>query len=170
MQNYFEFYGLPIQLNLDLALLKQKFFEISRNSHPDLFANATPSEQEKALEISTLNTVAYKTLLHQHSRIEHILHLYHTDSNQNLPPVFLGEMMDMNERIDEATPETKEQLTQEIAQLKKDFEVEMHQLFEQFDNAKEIDRASILLTLNQLHLKNKYLLRLNERHDTFAAE
>ncbi len=170
MQNHFEFYGLPVQLNLDLANLKQKFFEISRTYHPDLFANSTPSEQEKALEISTQNTIAYKTLLNDNSRLEHLLHLYHTDTNQTLPPTFLGQMMDLNEQIDEVTPETRDGLVAEIRELQNQFEVEMHSLFEAFDTAAEADKTSILLTLNQLHLKNKYLLRLNESLNTFAAE
>ena len=170
MQNYFEFYGLPIQLNLNLALLKQKFFEISRTYHPDLFANATPSEQEEALQISTKNTVWYKTLSNENSRLEHVVQLYRIENNEALPTAFLGQMMDLNEQIDEVTNDTRDDLVSEIMELKNAFYTEMFSLFEKFDESTEANKTSILLTLNQLHLKNKYLLRLNESLNTFAAE
>ncbi|MDZ4757843.1 MAG: iron-sulfur cluster co-chaperone HscB C-terminal domain-containing protein [Bacteroidota bacterium] len=170
MKNYYKFYGLPVKLNLDLALLKQKFFEISRNYHPDLFANSTPAEQDKALQISTENTIAYKTLLNTSARLQHVLQLFNIDTNQPLSPMFLGEMMDLNEQIDDITADTFPALRREIEELKKGFDAEMLHYFEKFDAASEVDKSSILLNLNQLHLKSKYLLRLNESLNTFAAD
>ena len=79
-------------------------------------------------------------------------------------------MQDLNEQIDEVTNDTRDDLVSEIMELKNAFYTEMFSLFEKFDESTEANKTSILLTLNQLHLKNKYLLRLNESLNTFAAE
>ena len=61
--NYFEIFGLPIQLKVDKAVLPQKYFELSKKFHPDFYANATPSEQIHSLEITANLNKAYKTFL-----------------------------------------------------------------------------------------------------------
>lgn len=167
--DYYSFYGLPIHLNIDESVLKKKFFELSRLYHPDLFANATPAEQDKALQISTLNTLAYKVLSDRNSRLEHVFDLHQIERSETLPQDFLMEMMDLNEEVEEATAATQPELARQILEMRGGFDAEMGLLFGEFDRAETSKKTSILLRLNQLHLKNKYLLRLQQSLNIFAA-
>ena len=51
--DYYGFFGLPRRLNLDAALLEERFRALSRQFHPDYFYNATPSERRASLERSS---------------------------------------------------------------------------------------------------------------------
>ena len=61
--NFFEFFKIPISLEPDLAELKRKYYLNSRKYHPDHFTMDSEEIQEEALEMSSLNNKAYKTLL-----------------------------------------------------------------------------------------------------------
>src|SRR3989304_855510 len=43
--DYFDVFGLPRKLGLDLEELQRRFYDWSRKFHPDLFQRATPEEQ-----------------------------------------------------------------------------------------------------------------------------
>ena len=47
---YFELFGLTPALNLDLKDLEQRYFRLSRQWHPDLFARKSAVEQQTALD------------------------------------------------------------------------------------------------------------------------
>ena len=48
-EDYFAFLGLPRRLNMDKALLEERFRDLSRQYHPDYFYNAPPKERLAAL-------------------------------------------------------------------------------------------------------------------------
>ena len=66
MMNYFEIFGLPIQLKVDKKELPKRFFELSRKFHPDFYVNSTPSEKEKAfIDYWENNRLKEKSILKQ---------------------------------------------------------------------------------------------------------
>uniref|UniRef100_UPI003D7F577D DnaJ domain-containing protein n=1 Tax=Pedobacter sp. TaxID=1411316 RepID=UPI003D7F577D len=71
--DYFELYGLPVSFNPDLAIVKQKFYELSKKYHPDFFINESQEKQEEVLELSTLNNKAYQVLSDPQKRLHYIL-------------------------------------------------------------------------------------------------
>lgn len=73
--DYFTFFGLPRKLNIDVALLEQEYYRLSRKLHPDLNAHADPREQEWSLQQSSLLNDAYRTLKDPIKRTEYLLHL-----------------------------------------------------------------------------------------------
>ena len=48
--DYFELFGIPVQLKVDHGSLSKRFFELSRQYHPDYYAAASDAEQVTALE------------------------------------------------------------------------------------------------------------------------
>jgi molecular chaperone HscB len=121
--NYFSFYGMQQSFDFDPAKLKTAFLEKSKQFHPDFYTN-DPESQNIALAVSAYNNQAYKILGNDISRAQYLvgLHLGHEDEKQQLPNMFLMEMMDLNEAIDElgfAKDEAKAtQLRAEINALK----------------------------------------------------
>jgi molecular chaperone HscB len=107
LDDYFAFLGLPRRLDIDMALLEQRFRELSRQYHPDYFYNAPAKERLAALEQSSHLNDAYRTLRHLVSRIEYLLGLEGLalskpgDTSPKVPPSLLEEVFALNEELDE---------------------------------------------------------------------
>ncbi|MCO6495923.1 MAG: Fe-S protein assembly co-chaperone HscB [Bacteroidetes bacterium] len=102
--NYFRFYGLEPTFNLDEKLLRQKYLEINKTYHPDFFV-LDPAKQAEALQISSYNNDAYKTLEKFDKRVAYYLSLYglyDKESKAELPPDFLMDVIDLNEELADA--------------------------------------------------------------------
>jgi molecular chaperone HscB len=107
LEDYFAFLGLPRRLDIDMALLEQRFRELSRQYHPDYFYNAPAKERIAALERSSHLNDAYRTLRNQVSRIEYLLGLEGLpltksgEGSPKVPPSLLEEVFALNEELDE---------------------------------------------------------------------
>ena len=73
--SYFEQFGLPAHLHLDLAALEKSFYAQSRRLHPDRFAARPAEEQQAALAASSRLNDAYRTLRDPIARTEYLLAL-----------------------------------------------------------------------------------------------
>ena len=60
--DYFEVFGLPRRLRVDLDALQRRFYELSRRHHPDFHQGAAAEDQARALEASALVNRAYRAL------------------------------------------------------------------------------------------------------------
>lgn len=102
--NYFRFYGFEPEFDIDEKLLRQKYLQINRDFHPDFFA-LNPEKQVEALQISSYNNDAFKTLETFDKRVAYYLSLYglyDKESKAELPPDFLMEVIDLNEEVADA--------------------------------------------------------------------
>ena len=117
--NYFEFFGLPRKLTLDVAALEKQFYTMSRKLHPDRFASKPLAEQEAALAQSSLLNDAYRTLKDPISRTQYLLKLEGveleeqskaatdaarttgTEKKQVVPPELLEEVFELNMQLQE---------------------------------------------------------------------
>ena len=112
--DYFQFFGVPRRLNLEIVDLERRFRELSRKFHPDYYYNASPSERLASLERSSYLNDAYRALRNPVSRIEHLLAIEglppatidgpSTGSGQaaaKVPPALLEEVFALNEELDE---------------------------------------------------------------------
>nr|WP_199082508.1 Fe-S protein assembly co-chaperone HscB [Pedobacter sp. ASV19] len=100
--DYFELYGLSLSFNPDPAVVKQKFYELSKKFHPDFYIMESQEKQEEVLELSTLNNKAYQILSDPQKRLHYILELkglLTEGENYVLPQSFLMEMMEVNEAL-----------------------------------------------------------------------
>jgi molecular chaperone HscB len=73
--DYFSVFGLPRKLNIDLSALERSFYRLSRKLHPDMFAQASPQEQQWSLDQTSLLNDAYRTLKNPVARTEYLLKL-----------------------------------------------------------------------------------------------
>ena len=75
MSDYFETFGLDRRLGLDTAALQRRFYELSRQWHPDFHQSAPPAEQARALEASARVNAAYRALRDPIARVEYLIRL-----------------------------------------------------------------------------------------------
>ena len=62
MTDYYELLGIPRGLNLSLDELQKRYYELSRQLHPDRFMQKPEAEQQRALDMSSALNDAYRTL------------------------------------------------------------------------------------------------------------
>jgi len=175
MTNYFELYYMPVTFHPDPVEIKSKFYELSRLYHPDRFAQGGGEELKKALHMSAMNNEAYKTFKSADATMAYILKLnglLEDEEKYSLPPAFLMEMMDLNEAISDAEAEPDNTDAGQMATNALNEQLELWDdatnlligRFEKGDNTKEL-----LLQIKDQYFRKKYLLRIKERIDRFAA-
>jgi molecular chaperone HscB len=117
--DYFEFFGLPRKLTLDVVALEKQFYTMSRKLHPDRFAAKPLAEQEAALAQSSLLNDAYRTLKGPILRTQYLLKLEGVEleeqskaateaarasgveKKQVVPPELLEEVFELNMQLQE---------------------------------------------------------------------
>lgn len=171
--NYFEFYGIPESFTPDTALLKKKFYELSKKYHPDFHANEDDEKQQEILELSTLNNKAHQTLSDPYKRLEYILrthNLLEDGAKPQLPSDFLMEMMDINERLMEVDDANQlGHITAEVLAIEGDIDESIAGFtagYEQLDDTAKEDRLN---KIADCYFRQKYLLRIKESLNTFAS-
>jgi len=174
MSNYFELYDIPQSFHPDAAKVKSKFYELSRKYHPDRFANADDAAKIESLRMSALNNEAYKTLSDPDKVMAYILklnNLLEDEEKYSLPPAFLMEMMDLNEAVSDAeTGDDESSRTQAKNVLHEQLGIWSEaagKLITQYDAGDSSE--ALLLQVKDLYFRKKYLLRIQERINRFAA-
>ncbi len=172
--NYFEFFNIPIAFNIDGTLLKQRFYENSKQFHPDFYTLESVEKQAEILELSTLNNQAYRTLSDFDKRMEYILKLKNAlaaEGENKIPQDFLLDMMDINENLMDLefdfNEATYQQVLQEIANQERDIYSEVTSIIEYYKDEKAT--AQELSAVRDYYLKKKYLLRIQENLSKFAT-
>jgi len=171
--NYFEFYELPESFNIDEKALKNKFYQLSKKYHPDFYANEDEDKQQQILELSTLNNKAYKVLNDSNKRTEYILQLHGllTDGDKHkLAPGFLMEMMEINEALMEIEDEQSfSALKSQIKGMDDELSEELSTTIKNYEADNQVDKEKALNTIKDIYYRQKYLLRIKDSLNTFAA-
>ena len=109
MNDYFEVFGLPRKLQVDLDALQRSFYELSRRHHPDFHQGAGAEAQDRALEASALVNRAYRALRDPVARVEYLIALEEgrevreeTTAKAKVPMDLLAEMLEVQEALEEA--------------------------------------------------------------------
>ena len=157
--NYFELFEIPVRIKNDKTLLAKKYVELQRKYHPDFYTQSTEYEQLDALEISSLINKALKVLQNEEQTIKYVLQqkgLLEEEEKYVLPPVFLMEMMELNEGDATSTIQQATNYADELHNEVKDI-IDTY-------NDTTISNES-LLKLKEYYYKKKYLQRILERLD-----
>ncbi len=169
MRNYFELYELPVSFAPDQALVKKKYYALSKKYHPDFYANESESVQEEVLNLSTENTKAYQILSNPAKIIEYVLQLKEVlqeGEQYALPQEFLMEMMEVNEQLMDLqfdpNPSILEKVKREITVFEESLNRELNQLISGFETLDNDHQQVKLVKIKDLYYRAKYLARLKE--------
>jgi molecular chaperone HscB len=170
--NYFEFYGIPESFSMDEAALKKKFYTLSKEYHPDFYANESEEKQQEILELSTINNKAYKVLSDPYRRMEYILqeHNLLTGDKYQLAPDFLMEMMEINEALMEVDDAAQlDPIKTQIADSEDELNSKLSSAISSYQTADDTGKQKLLETIRDIYYRQKYLLRIKDTLNTFAA-
>ncbi len=175
MLSYFELYGLPVSFHPDATIVKNRFYELSRKYHPDRATQGDAAAQAEALRMAALNNDAYKTLKDPYATMAYILRLnglLEDEEKYVLPPAFLMEMMEINEALSDYEADNTNEDARQMVTTALDEQLELWQdatqlLVNRYDKGEHT--KELLLQVKDQYFRKKYLLRVKERIDTFAA-
>ena len=142
-KNFFRFFGLEPKLVVDLPELQKRFYQLSRQWHPDKFGRKAADEQAQALEATAILNDGYRTLKDPVKRAEYLLteegFPIGEQRSKDVPPELLEEVFELNMMLEElksGDEDARQQL--EAAKLKffdlrSGVDGELERLFEKYD-------------------------------------
>lgn len=155
---YFEALGLEPTLALDDASLKKRFYDATRQWHPDRFSRASADEQQKALDMTALINDAYRSLRDPVARAEYYLELQGIGPSKSAPPELLEEMFELNMELDELRERGEhEAANQRYLTMQAEVDAQLTTPMEPMKLRDLLDRRryiSNLLHKNNVHLSN----------------
>jgi len=175
MENYFAHFGLVESFYLDEDDLKRRYYQISKENHPDRFVQSDMESQDKAQQLTSKNNDAYQTLKDFDSRMKYILSINNLlgDSQNEISQEFLMEMMDINEALFELemSPNAAQirEVSKEVADKKNELLHEIEPLMKNYPDSDNDQKIEIMEQVKSYYLKNKYLLRILDKIASFAA-
>jgi molecular chaperone HscB len=98
---FYEALGLEPTLAIDAADLQKRFYERSRQWHPDRFSRASAGDQQRALDMTAVLNDAFRTLRDPVSRAEYFLKESGIEVSKEAPPELLEEVFELNMALEE---------------------------------------------------------------------
>jgi molecular chaperone HscB len=127
--DYFTVFGLPRKLRVDPDALQRRFYELSRQHHPDFHQGTDAAGQAETLARSALVNRAYRALRDPLPRVEYLIALEEgrearegATEKPKAPRELLQEMLEVQEALEEAKAEgmaetTADRLREDRARL-----------------------------------------------------
>jgi molecular chaperone HscB len=142
-KNFFQFFGLDQKLSIDLPDLQKRFYELSRQWHPDRFSRKSAEEQAQSLEATSVLNDGYRTLRDPVKRAEYLLteegFPIGEQRSKDVPPELLEEVFELNmmlEELREGEADARPQLEiarENFAGLRAQVDGELEKLFSKYD-------------------------------------
>jgi molecular chaperone HscB len=144
-KNFFQFFGLEPKLVIDLPDLQKRFYDLSRQWHPDKFSRKSADEQAQALEATSILNDGYRTLRDPVKRAEYLLtedgFPIAEQRSKDVPPELLEEVFELNMMLEElksgdedARPQL-EAAKHKFYELRSNVDDELEKLFARHDRS-----------------------------------
>ncbi len=144
-RNFYEFFGIERKLGVDNEALQKRFYELSRQWHPDRFGRKSAEEQAQALEASAILNDGYRTLRDPVKRAEYLLKEegfpIGEQRSKDVPPELLEEVFELNMMLeelkggDESARPQLEAAAQNFENLRTEVDRELEAMFSKYDAA-----------------------------------
>jgi molecular chaperone HscB len=174
--DYFAVFGLDRRLKINESELQRKFYELSRQYHPDRFAGAPPAEQEYALDMTALLNDAYRVLKDPVKRAEYLLKREGFDIGEqrsnNVPPELLEEVFELNmmlEELRDGDESTRPQLEAEEKRFAHMLERVDCDLVHEFDVYDAEPDPTVLTMIRSILNRRRYIQNLVREVDRALA-
>lgn len=142
-RNFYEFFGIERKLTLDTEALQKRFYELSRQWHPDRFSRKSAEEQAEALDATAILNDGYRTLRDPVKRAEYLLteggFSIGEQRSRDVPPELLEEVFELNMMLEElkqgdetARPQL-ESAKENFVNLRAGIDRELNALFAKYD-------------------------------------
>jgi molecular chaperone HscB len=103
--DYYTLLGLNRKLKLNAAELQQRFYELSRQLHPDRFMRKPEAERQYSLDASSILNDAYRALKDPVKRAQYVLSQEGFEigeqRSKDVPPELLEEVFELNMALEE---------------------------------------------------------------------
>lgn len=175
-QDYYALLGLERKLSLAPDDLQRRFYELSRQLHPDRFMRKSEQERQYSLDASSVLNDAYRTLKDPVKRAHYVLAQEGFDVGEqrgkDVPPELLEEVFELNMALEEmrggddsARPQL-ESAEASFTGMLHQVDEELQNMFDSYDAAPGRDK---LTKLRALLNRRKYILNLvNEVQKTLT--
>jgi molecular chaperone HscB len=166
---FFSFFGLPEQLSIDIADLQKRFYELSRQLHPDRYTRKSERERQYSLEATAILNDGYRALRDPVKRAEYVLKQNGLDvgeqRSKNVPAELLEEVFELNmalEELREGDSSVRPQLEkaeEHFRGMLTDVDGELEHQFRTFDQAED-GRTDILAKIRATLNRRRYIQNL----------
>ncbi|MEZ5353703.1 MAG: Fe-S protein assembly co-chaperone HscB [Bryobacteraceae bacterium] len=162
--DYFEVFGIRPSLAIDLSALQKRFYELSRQWHPDRFAARSPEERQQALDNTAALNDAFRVLRDPVSRAEYLL--AHNglaiagQGGKDVPPDLLEEALELNMALEEADSSDLGRFQKQYGEMLETIDRDLGALFADYDAT---PGEAILLNVRQLLNRRKYISNLTAK-------
>ncbi|WP_252179511.1 Fe-S protein assembly co-chaperone HscB [Endozoicomonas sp. 4G] len=160
-KNFFELFQLPVEFQVDQALLSERYRELQKLVHPDRFAGEGESQQRLAVQYAAFVNEGLETLKSPLDRALYLLelagHPVDLENNTVMDTVFLMEQMELREAISDIRehqdPESElDRLIAQVDQSVMDYQNEFASLWQKGDKA-SLEQAAAVVQKMQFMVK-----------------
>lgn len=150
--DYFALLGLERKLNLAGDKLQQRFYELSRQLHPDRYMRKPERERQYSLDASSILNDAYRGLKDPVRRAQYVLSQEGFEVGEqrtkDVPPELLEEVFELNMALEEmrggdasARPQL-EAAEKNFTNMLSDVDRQLETLFAEYDQSQSRDTLS----------------------------
>jgi molecular chaperone HscB len=147
--DYFALFGLERKLGISNEDLQRRFYELSRQLHPDRFMRQPERERQYSLDASSVLNDAYRVLKDPLKRAQYVLSQEGFDvgeqRSKDVPPELLEEVFDLNMALeemrggDESARRQLEQAEKNFTNMLSEVDHKLEALFGRYDQAPSRD-------------------------------
>jgi len=140
---FYDALGLEPRLALDPNDLKKRFYDRSRQWHPDRFSRASSEEKQKSEEMTAVLNDAFRTLREPVARAEYFLRESGLELSKDAPPELLEEVFELNMALEELRGGDESARAQLVSAQERfvgmlgDADASLAGLFERYDDSRE---------------------------------